>query len=112
MKMALKKHMMKMKMQTQKPENPMEEKLESPMEEKMEGDDGEADEKLLGDKAPALHDHKPMMDGNLKPEHIELLKELLAHVSHPGRDAMTMHEKSAPLLKGHMGSLMGQKKAI
>lgn len=123
MKMALKKHILKAKsgaMGHPAPEgSPAEEKSESPMQEKME--EG-------SDNAPELHDpasaqgpvghpdpsgigaplsaHKPM--GELGPEHVNLLQDMINHISHPGRGAMTMNEQAGPIMKEKMASIMSK----
>ncbi len=95
--------------------------VEMPMEAKHEGVDDEMKEKLQGDKAPELHEggadhvlqgaaeHKPLHSGVIGPEHKKLLEDLLASISHPGRDAISLEERSAPALKAHLGA-MGPKK--
>lgn len=100
MKQALKNHMAKAKMG--KPEI-----SEDPI--KM---DKESEEKERGDKAPELMDHKMLMSSELGPEHMDLLKELLSQISHPGRDAMSLEERSAPMMKEKMASIMKHKKSI
>lgn len=97
MKEALKIHMMKAKM---KPEA----KAEDPLQLLKKDEEEE-----LGDNAPEA---KPHMDGELGPEHMHLLEQLLAQISHPGREAMTMGEKSVPLMKEKMASMSKHKKSI
>lgn len=115
MKMALKKHIGKSKGHPAEG-SMMEEKSESKKEEQKE--DGDQAPELAGhvDAHPMgqhpMGEHHPLMSDQLGPEHIPLLQALIDHISHPGRDAMTMHERSGGALKEKMASIMGHKKAI
>jgi hypothetical protein len=103
MKMAMKKHMGKLKGMHHEsaPEG-------SPLEEKMESPDEEMKEKLQGDKAPEL---KPMHSGELGPEHLDLLKALLGQMSgHPRRGPMTLEEHAIEPMKAHVAALGKHKK--
>lgn len=110
MKMALKKHIGKAKGHA--PEgSPMEEKSESKKEEQQEDSD-QAPELAGHDSSPPMGLHQPMMSGELGPEHIPLLQQLIDQISHPGRAAMTMQERSGGAMKEKMASIMKHKPAV
>lgn len=99
MKEALKNHMAKAKMG----------KLEI-KEDPIMKPDKHMEEKERGDNAPELPEAH--MSSELGPEHIDLLKQLLAQISHPGRGAMSLEERSAPAMQEKMASIMKHKKSI
>lgn len=73
----------------------------------------EENEKLRGDNAPELHGlNQPQAgldadgDQDISPD---LLAKLIAQISHPGRDAMTLDEKAGENMKAKMASIMKHK---
>lgn len=102
MKEALKKHMSKAKASVSA----------DPIAPSNEGMSQEMEERVRGDKAPEAGEDAmahPMMNSELGPEHLALLEQLLSQVSHPGRDAMSLEERSAPIMREKM-ALMGKPK--
>lgn len=86
----------------------LEEKGESKKEEQKETDNAPE----LDDSAghPALGDHRPMMSGELGPEHIELLKLLLGSMSHPGREPISLNERVHAPMQEKVAMLSKHKK--
>lgn len=68
------------------------------------------DDDDLGDAAPSLDHKKPMMSGELGPEHMAVLQDLMGSVTHPGRGAMTLDERAAGNAKEKFASMAKHKK--
>lgn len=106
---ALKKHMAKAKMSGPE-ESPKEEASESPKKEREED---------LGDSAPSAGGqlgHQPAqahsMNGEIGPEHMDLLMQILNQAGHSGSGAMSLDSTSAAHAKEKMASIMKHKHQV
>lgn len=82
--------------------------------------DGKKEElKKSSDNAPDLEDEsaelmaeqrEPHVPSELGPEHIDLLKKLISQLSSPGREPISLNEKTHGAMQEKMAAMMGHKK--
>jgi hypothetical protein len=89
-------HRMKMKKPSMHPEGIVPDKIDGPKE-----------DEERGEAAPSLKSHA---SAELGPEHMDLLAKLIAQISHPGRDSMSMDEKANDGMKEKFASISKHKK--